>query len=124
MTKNKINIQVSTKYLAEKSRPEQQRFVFSYTIKISNNSENTAQLLRRHWIIKDAEGGIEEVRGDGVIGVQPHIEPNTTYVYSSVAVLKTDVGTMEGEYEMIDQDRQPFMALIAPFTLSIPRVIH
>lgn len=124
MEVNSIQVKVSTAYISQQSDPDRERFVFSYTVEISNNGRKAAQLLRRYWVIKDAQGGVEEVRGDGVIGEQPLIDVGATYRYSSGAVLKTDVGVMEGAYEMINEDGESFSALIEPFTLSIPRIIH
>lgn len=119
-----IQIQVKTRYLEDQSSPEEQRFVFSYTINISNQGTQAAQLVDRHWRITDADGGVEEVRGKGVIGKQPRLEPGAEFQYTSGTVLKTPVGSMEGSYGMVSEDGQSFEAKIAPFSLAVPRMLH
>jgi len=121
---NIISVSVQSQYIAEQSNPDHEKYVFSYTITIANKGQNPAKLLNRHWIIKDGEGGVEEVMGAGVVGEQPYLESGQSYTYTSGAILKTPVGTMEGQYEMTTDDGQHFFAKIAPFTLSIPRVLH
>jgi ApaG protein len=121
---HKIRVEVSTSYLDEQSSPGEQRYVFSYTITIRNEGQRSAKLLTRHWIITDANGRVKEVRGEGVVGEQPHLEPGQGFRYSSGAVLETPVGTMEGSYQMVDADGQRFDAPIAPFRLAIPGILQ
>ena len=121
---HKIRVQVTTAYLDEQSSPSEERYVFSYTITIRNESERAAQLLTRHWIITDSNGRVKEVRGEGVVGEQPHLEPGQGFRYSSGAVLETPVGTMEGSYQMVDADGQHFDAAIPPFRLAIPGILQ
>ena len=119
-----LEIRIATSFLDEESIPEKDRYVFAYTISIRNLGRLPAQLLSRHWVITDANGRVEEVRGDGVVGEQPRIEPGEEFTYSSGAVLQTAVGTMEGSYDMIGDDGTHFDAPIPPFTLSVPRTLH
>ncbi len=121
---HKIRVEVTTSYLDEQSSPSEQRYVFSYTITIRNEGHRPAKLLTRHWIITDANGRVKEVRGEGVVGEQPHLEPGQGFRYSSGAVLETPVGTMEGSYQMVDADGQRFDAPIAPFRLAIPGILQ
>lgn len=121
---HKIRIEVETSYLGEQSDPHEQRYVFAYTITIRNEGGLPATLLTRHWIITDANGGVKEVRGDGVVGEQPRLEPGQGFRYSSGAVLETPVGTMQGTYQMIDGEGQRFDAPIAPFRLAMPGILH
>lgn len=115
-----FRIQVQTDYIDHQSDPVNERYVFSYTISILNEGEIPAQLLTRHWIITDANGRVQEVRGDGVVGEQPRIAPGETFSYSSGAVLETPVGSMHGSYGMRSDDGLDFDAPIAPFTLAAP----
>src|ERR1700741_4403150 len=121
---HKIRVEVSTSYLDEQSSPSEQRYVFSYTITIRNEGQRSAKLLTRHWIITDANGRVKEVRGEGVVGEQPHLEPGQGFRYSSGAVLETPVGAMQGSYQMLADDGQHFDAPIAPFTLAMPGLLH
>jgi ApaG protein len=121
---HKIRVEVSTSYLDEQSSPSEQRYVFSYTITIRNEGQRSAKLLTRHWIITDSNGRVKEVRGEGVVGEQPHLEPGQGFRYSSGAVLETPVGTMEGSYQMVDADGEHFDAPIAPFRLAIPGILQ
>ncbi len=121
---NKIKVDVETSYVDEQSDPSERRYVFSYTITIRNEGEVPAQLLTRHWIITDANGKVEEVRGDGVVGEQPHLKPGQGFRYSSGAVLETPVGAMQGSYQMIDDDGQRFDAPIPPFRLAMPGIVQ
>jgi ApaG protein len=122
--KNNIVIEATPFFIAEQSAPEQHRYVFAYTITITNEGTVPAQLLQRHWLITDANGKIQEVRGDGVIGEQPHLKPGETFRYTSGAILETPVGIMQGHYIMRSDEGDDFNALIPQFTLSIPRVLH
>ena len=119
-----IDVDVATRFLDDQSAPEDGRYVFAYTIRIHNRGRVPAQLLRRHWVITDANGKVEEVRGEGVVGEQPRIEPGDQFTYTSGAVLRTAVGTMEGSYGMSGDDGTRFDAPIPPFTLSVPRTLH
>lgn len=119
-----IDVSVTTRYLAAQSQPEQNRYAFSYTVTIANNGELPAQLLSRHWIITDGDGRVQEVRGAGVIGRQPHIEPGASHTYSSGTVMATQVGTMQGSYQMLAEDGKRFDAIIAPFRLAVPGALH
>lgn len=119
-----IRIDVLTRFLSEQSRPEEDRYVFSYTIRIRNDGAVPARLLSRHWIITDDNGKVQEVHGDGVVGEQPWLRPGDEFEYTSGAVLETALGTMRGSYQMLADDGTPFDAPIAPFTLSVPRVLH
>jgi ApaG protein len=126
MTQKQYDISVTSKtsYIPEQSSPEGMRYVFAYTITITNNGLMAAKLLRRHWVITDANGKVQEVRGDGVIGEQPHILPGESHQYSSASVLETPVGCMQGKYEMIADDGVEFDAPIPVFNLSMPNVLH
>jgi ApaG protein len=119
-----IDIDVATRFLDERSAPEEGRFVFSYTIRIRNRGRVPARLLGRHWIITDANGKVQEVRGEGVVGEQPWLQPGENFRYSSGAVLETPMGTMRGSYDMLADDGTRFEAPIAAFTLSVPRTLH
>jgi len=119
-----IRIQVATQYVDDQSEPDIDRYVFAYTITIENLSELPAQLLSRHWVITDANGEVQEVSGDGVVGEQPKLGPGETYRYSSGAVLETPVGAMQGRYRMQADDGIDFDAPIPPFTLAVPGMLH
>jgi ApaG protein len=119
-----IRIEVVTNYLADQSEPSDQRFVFSYTITIRNEGDTAAKLMTRHWIITDANGKTQEVRGEGVVGEQPHLKPGQGFRYSSYAVLETPVGAMQGSYQMVADDGARFDATIAPFRLALPTLLH
>lgn len=119
-----IDVQVQTRFVSEQSRPHDNRYVFAYTITLRNDGSMPAQLLTRHWVITDANGKIEEVRGDGVVGEQPWMRPGDDFEYTSGAVLETPVGTMGGSYQMLADDGTRFDAQIPRFTLSIPRTLH
>jgi ApaG protein len=123
-SEHKIRVQVETNYLAERSDPAKPRFVFAYTITIRNEGPAPARLLTRHWIITDANGKVQEVRGEGVVGEQPYLEPGQGFRYSSGAVIETPVGVMQGSYEMLADDGQRFAAPIAPFRLAKPGVLQ
>jgi len=119
-----IAVDVDTRYLDDQSNPREGRFVFAYTITIRNEGEVPARLLKRRWVITDANGKVQEVRGEGVVGEQPYLKPGQGFRYTSGAVLETPVGAMEGAYEMLADDGVAFDAPIAPFTLAIPGTIH
>lgn len=122
--KNKILVEAAPHFIAAQSAPDQGRYVFVYTITITNAGAVPARLLSRHWLITDANGKIQEVRGDGVIGEQPYLKPGETFRYTSGAMIETPVGTMQGEYTMRSDDGDDFNAHIPRFTLSIPRTLH
>tara|TARA_B110000046_G_C12966276_1_gene386888 strand:+ start:1018 stop:1398 length:381 start_codon:yes stop_codon:yes gene_type:complete len=120
----KIRISAETQYMNEQSFPEQERYVFAYTMTITNTGNIAATLLRRHWLITDANCNVQEVRGDGVIGEQPHLKPGESFEYTSAAILETPVGCMEGKYEMLAEDGIDFVASIPIFKLSTPNALH
>ena len=122
--KYQISINVDTAYLAEQSDPSADRYVFTYTITITNSGTVAAQLISRHWIITDAEDVIQEVKGLGVVGEQPLLRPGEHFEYTSGTALATPVGTMRGTYQMVAEDGNKFDAEIPQFTLSMPRVLH
>ena len=119
-----ILVSVETHYLEDRSDPSEDRFVFAYTITITNRGTMGAQLLRRHWIVSDSNERVQDVRGDGVVGEQPHLNPGESYRYTSGTVLETPVGTMEGSYQMVADDGTPFDAEIPLFVLSAKRTLH
>ena len=123
-TTNGIRIQVTTRYLAERSTPKDNDYWFAYFIRISNVGDETAQLISRHWVITNADGEEEEVRGDGVVGAQPVLPPGAAYDYNSFCNIKTAVGTMHGEYTMVRPSGDMFEARIAPFTLAVPNSLN
>ncbi len=117
---HQIEVGVKTSYIEDQSDPKGERFVFAYTITISNHGSAPARLLNRHWVITDANGKIQDVRGEGVVGKQPYLQPGEAFSYTSGTVLETPVGAMEGEYEMVDDDGRRFLAPIDPFALAMP----
>ena len=119
-----VDIQVATQYLADESIPEENRFAFAYTITITNSGTEAVRLLNRHWIITNGRNRISEVRGEGVVGKQPLIEPGKSFSYTSGAVIETAVGTMEGSYEMISESGRPFIAPVTAFSLVEPSSLH
>jgi len=121
---NGIRVQVASRYDPTRSKPQQNQWFFLYTVKISNQGSVPAQLLSRHWIITDANGHEEEVRGPGVVGEQPLLAPGQSFEYTSGCPLTTSFGTMHGTYQMITNGGERFDATIAPFTLSEPHTIH
>jgi len=119
-----IRVQVRSAFLPDRSSPRENEFYFAYTITISNVGETTAQLISRHWIITDSEGEVQEVKGDGVVGYQPVLEPGQSFEYTSYCPLRTNVGTMHGTYQMVRPDGEAFDARIAPFTLAVPNALN
>jgi ApaG protein len=119
-----IKVDVKTTYMEEHSDPEDNNYAFAYHITISNTGTIAAKLLSRHWVITDADNNVEEVRGAGVVGEQPYLEPGSSFQYTSGSVLKTPVGTMEGSYQMIAEDQKRFDAQIPVFLLSVPGILH
>ena len=119
-----VAVSTKTRYLPEQSDEASGRYVFAYTITIRNIGNITAQLISRHWIITDAQGLVQEVRGPGVVGAQPVLKPGESHEYTSGTAIATPVGTMRGSYQMTADDGHRFDAPIPEFTLSVPRVLH
>lgn len=123
-TQYAINIAAKVNYLPDQSDEAGNRFVFSYTITITNAGDTAIKLLSRHWIITDAHNNVQEVRGQGVVGEQPLLKPKQSFEYTSGTVIATQVGTMSGSYRMVTDDGTEFDAPIPQFVLSVPRVLH
>jgi ApaG protein len=119
-----ISVKTRTVYIADQSDPANDRYVFAYTITITNTGSVAAQLISRHWIITDATDKVQEVRGKGVVGEQPHLRPGESFEYTSGSAIATPVGTMQGSYQMVADDGTKFDVVIPEFTLSMPRVLH
>jgi ApaG protein len=119
-----IRVEARSAYLQDRSDPARNQYVFAYTINITNTGSVPAQLISRHWVITDANGNVQEVKGLGVVGQQPLLKPGESFEYTSGASLPTAMGTMRGSYQMVGEDGHAFEAPIRPFTLSIPRVLH
>lgn len=119
-----ITVKTRTAFVPEQSDVDGGRYVFAYTITITNTGSLPAQLLSRHWIITDANNQVQEVRGMGVIGEQPFLRPSESFEYTSGTAIATVVGTMRGSYQMVAEDGTQFDAEIPEFTLSMPRVLH
>ncbi len=124
MNTEAIDVSVKTQYLEQKSKPEQQHFVYSYTITIKNQSEQPVQLLGRHWIITDENDAVQEVQGIGVVGEQPQLQAGEEYTYTSGVALKTEIGTMHGSYQMVTNQGDNFDAAIPTFALVPPHALH
>jgi ApaG protein len=124
MKSYEFSVSVTTQYLGQQSDPAASRYVFSYTITIKNTGTEKAQLMARHWIIKDANGKEEHVRGLGVVGYQPLLDPGQQFEYTSGSVLETPFGSMHGSYLCIAEDCEQFHASIPEFVLSLPRTLH
>jgi ApaG protein len=122
--KYEISVTAHTNFIPEQSDVENGRYVFAYTITLTNTGSVGAQLISRHWIITDAENHLQEVRGLGVVGEQPFLKPSESFEYTSGTAIATQVGTMSGSYQMVAEDGVSFDAPIPEFTLSIPRVLH
>lgn len=119
-----VDVSTATRYLADQSDEAAGRYVFAYTIHIRNAGSVAAQLVSRHWIITDAQGLVQEVRGMGVVGAQPKLKPGESFEYTSGTSIATPVGTMRGSYQMVADDGTRFEAPVPEFTLSVPRVLH
>jgi len=119
-----IGIEVEVRYVEPESDPERSRYVFAYTIVISNQGSAPAQLMNRHWYVTNAQGEVQEVQGPGVVGQQPRLEPGASFRYTSAAVLETPVGSMHGHYEFRRDDGSRFRAPIPAFSLSVPKLVH
>lgn len=124
LEKHHIDVQVRTAYVDNQSAPDTNRYVFAYTITITNSGSVPAKLLTRHWVITDGNEKTQEVRGVGVVGEQPHLSPGMSFEYTSGTVLETPIGTMEGSYQMVADDGTEFDAEIPAFLLSTPRLLH
>lgn len=119
-----IVIRVTTQYLKQQSDPGRNSYAFSYTINITNTRSDAVRLISRHWIITDQNNKVEEVRGNGVVGQQPLIQPGQSYQYSSGAVIHTEIGDMKGSYAMQDNNGDMFQAEIPTFILAVPHMLH
>lgn len=119
-----VRVEVQSRYIREKSNPANKQWFFAYDIRISNNGTDVVQLLNRHWIITDANGHVEEVKGPGVVGDQPVLVPGESYEYTSFCPLTTPFGTMEGSYQMVTDSGASFNAAIAQFALSEPMTVN
>jgi ApaG protein len=122
--KHDISVTSRTAFIPDQSDLESGRFVFAYTITITNTGSMPAQLVSRHWIITDSNNQVQEVRGLGVVGEQPTLRPNESFQYTSGTAIATPVGTMRGSYQMVATDGTRFEAAIPEFTLSVPRILH
>jgi ApaG protein len=119
-----IRVEVRSDYRPERSEPARRRWLFSYTVTIRNEGAAPARLVSRHWIIVDGSGAREEVRGDGVVGHQPRLEPGQSFEYTSFCVLRTSHGSMRGSYQMVRDGGEAFDAAIAPFPLVVPQLVN
>jgi ApaG protein len=119
-----VRVEVRTTYVPERSSPAESQYFFAYRIRISNRGEETVQLLSRHWIISDGEGNTEHVRGPGVVGEQPVLEPGEAFEYTSFCPLPTPIGSMHGTYQMVTAGGSAFEAEIAPFSLAVPTALN
>lgn len=119
-----IEVTAQVMYIAERSEPDENRYFFAYTMTIRNTGTAPAKLLTRHWVITDGQGGVQEVRGDGVVGEQPHMAPGQGFQYTSAAVLETPVGSMHGSYQMVADDGHRFDAPIKAFSLAVPNTLN
>ena len=122
--KNTDTINVDTRYLPEQSDESDSRYVFSYTITITNNTEHSLQIMNRYWLITDANGDTSNVEGEGVVGQQPHIKPGENYTYTSGCFLLTPFGTMQGYYQAIDENQETVILDIPVFQLAQPNIVH
>jgi len=121
-----VQVEVASTYVPERSDPERDYYFFAYRVRISNVGDDVVQLVTRHWIITDADGRVEEVRGPGVVGETPVLQPGDAFAYTSACPLRTPVGTMHGTYQMLypEDERPGFDAEIAPFRLAVPGTLH
>jgi ApaG protein len=122
--KNKVLVEAQPLYIEAQSSPEENRFVFAYTITITNVGSMAARLLTRHWLITDANGKVQEVNGEGVVGEHPYLNPGDSFSYTSAAMIETPVGVMQGKYQMQADNGESFSAPVPKFTLTIPRTLH
>ena len=119
-----VEVSVESFYLSDHSAPEDDRYVYAYRIRLQNRSPHTVQLLRRHWIITDGNGEVNEVKGEGVVGEQPVLEPGGEYEYTSGSHLKSPIGTMHGTYQMVTKSGELFDVTIPCFSLEVPGVVN
>ncbi len=119
-----VRVEVRTEYVPERSSPSDAQYFFAYRIRISNLGDETVQLLSRHWVISDGEGNTEHVRGPGVVGEQPVLEPGEAFEYTSFCPLRTPIGSMQGTYRMVTAGGSAFEAEIAPFSLAVPTALN
>ncbi len=124
MAKYEFTVTVAPRFLSEQSDPENDKYLFAYTIRIINSGETTAQLMSRHWIITDANQHVEEVRGPGVVGEQPRLAPGEAFEYTSGCPLPTPFGSMQGSYQCVAEDGTAFEVPIPEFLLCVPRTLH
>ncbi len=120
----KISVNVDSQYIEAESNPEANRYVFAYTVTITNKGTMGAKLISRHWIITDANNRTQEVKGKGVIGEQPYLKPGESFEYTSGTMMETPVGSMHGSYQMVANDEHHFDAIIEPFTLALPQILN
>src|SRR5687767_6598712 len=123
-SRHRIRVDVNTNYIDDQSKPDENEYAFAYTITIRNEGQVPARLMTRHWLITDANGKVQEVHGEGVVGEQPYLLPGQGFRYSSRAVLETPVGAMQGSYQMVTDDGAQFDAPIPPFRLAMPGILH
>ena len=121
---NNVRVEVESRYAPEHSQPFQNLWVFHYTVRITNETGETVQLVSRHWVITDASGHTEEVRGPGVVGEQPVLAPGEAFQYTSSCPLKTSTGVMRGAYQLVNEEGTQFDVEIAPFALHEPYTVH
>jgi ApaG protein len=119
-----IRVQVHSEFLSERSSPRDSQYLFQYHVRISNVGAETAQLVSRDWVITNAEGEVERVKGRGVVGEQPMLPPGASFEYTSFCPLKTSVGSMQGTYQMVTSEGDPFDAVIGTFTLAVPNALN
>lgn len=119
-----VRVQVKSVYVAERSSPVENHFFFAYRVRISNEGDETVQLVSREWIITDADGNVERVRGPGVVGEQPVLGPGEAFEYTSFCPLRTPIGSMHGSYQMVSARGERFDATIAPFSLAVPTAVN
>ncbi len=122
--RHNIQVFVKTTYIPAQSEPANKRYVFAYTVTITNIGTVPARLMTRHWVITDANEKTQEVRGEGVVGEQPYLAPGMSFEYTSGTILETPVGIMRGAYQMVADDGTQFDAEVPAFTLSVPRTLH
>ena len=122
--RDSIEIKTACRFIPEQSDVEAERYVFAYHITIRNTGRVSAQLMSRHWIITDAEGAVQEVKGAGVVGQQPVLQPGQQFEYTSGCTIATPVGTMQGSYQLVAEDGTRFDAMVPEFTLAMPRTLH
>lgn len=123
-TSHRISVEAKVSYIAQQSDPANHRYVFAYTMTITNTGTVAARLISRHWIITDSDNQVQEVKGEGVIGEQPLLQPKQSFQYTSGTAIATPVGTMRGSYQMLGEDGVQFDATIPGFTLAVPRTLH